>query len=141
MRILDEMVIAALLIVLALAAAGCGSDDDEQAAAPPQPQGQTELVVRVDIDGESGPQQPREAEVNCNGAGGSPACAAAADLKAADFEATPGDVACTQQYGGPETAQVTGTLRGEAIDATFSRTDGCEITRWDQVSGLLEAAG
>src|ERR687895_2369192 len=135
------MVLGALILLLVLAAAGCGSDDDGQAAAPPQPQGQTELVVVVDIDGDAGPQQPREAEVRCDGAGGSPACAAAADLKAADFDATPGDVACTQQYGGPETAQVTGTLRGEQIDATFSRTDGCEITRWEQVSGLLEAAG
>jgi hypothetical protein len=135
------MALAAFVLVLVLAAAGCGDDDDEQAAAPPQPQGQTELVVRVDRDGESGPMQPREAQVRCDGAGGSPACAALADLKAADFEPVPGDVACTQQYGGPETAQVTGTLRGEPIDATFSRTDGCEITRWDQVSGLLDAAG
>jgi hypothetical protein len=137
------MVIAALLIVLALTAAGCGSDNDEQAAAPPpaQQQNGTDLTVVVDRDGESGPMQPREAQVQCDGAGGSAACAAAADLEPADFEPTPGDVACTQLYGGPETAQVTGTLRGEPIDATFSRSDGCEITRWDQVSKLLDAAG
>jgi hypothetical protein len=134
------MTLVALLFVLVLAAAGCGSDDDEQAAAPPA-QAETALVVRVDLDGESGPQQQREAEVRCTGAGGSPACAAAADLKPADFAPVPGDVACTQQYGGPQTAHVTGTLRGENVDARFSRTDGCEITRWEQVSGLLEAAG
>jgi hypothetical protein len=136
------MVIAAFLVVLALAAAGCGSDgdDDERAAAPPSP-AETALVVRVDRDGASGPKPQREAEVNCSATDSSPACTAAANLKATDFEPTPGDVACTQLYGGPETAQVTGTLRGEPIDASFSRTDGCEITRWDQVSGLLEAAG
>jgi len=135
------MVLGALVLVLVLAAVGCGSDDDERTAAPPPQQGGTELVVQVDRDGESGPMQPREAQVSCDGAGGSAACAAAADLEPADFEPTPGDVACTQLYGGPETAQVTGTLQGEPIDATFSRTDGCEITRWDQVAGLLDAAG
>jgi hypothetical protein len=135
------MAIGAFLILLLLAATGCGSDDDERAAAPPPRQNGTELTVRVDRDGESGPMQPREAEVRCNGAGDSPACAAAADLDAADFAPVSTEVACTQQYGGPQTARVTGTLRGEPIDATFSRTDGCEITRWEQVSGLLEAAG
>jgi hypothetical protein len=136
------MLIAALLLVLALAATGCGSDDndDERPAAPPSA-AETALVVSVDRDGESGPMQPREAEVRCASGDGSPECAAAADLNTGDFEPVPGDVACTQQYGGPETATVTGTLRGEQVDATFSRTDGCEITRWDQVSGLLEAAG
>ena len=143
-RILVEMVIAALVIVLALTTAGCGSDsaDERAAAPPPQQQGDgTDLVVVVDRDGEDGPMQPREAQVTCDGAGGSPACAAVADLEPADFEPTPDDVACTPQFGGPETAQVTGTLNGEPIDATFSRSDGCEITRWDQVSGLLDAAG
>ena len=49
--------------------------------------------------------------------------------------------ACTQQYGGPETATVKGTLHGETIDANFSRVNGCEISRWQQAAPLLEAAG
>ncbi len=40
-----------------------------------------------------------------------------ADLDAAVFEPTPRDTACTQQFGGPEKATVTGTFRGEPIDA------------------------
>ena len=42
-----------------------------------------------------------------------------------------GDIACTQIFGGPEEATIKGTIRGEPVDATFTRTDGCEIARWD----------
>ena len=51
------------------------------------------------------------------------------------------DTACTQQFGGPETGSLRGQVRGKAIDARFSRTNGCEIARWDKVAPLLEAAG
>lgn len=44
--------------------------------------------------------------------------------------------ACTMQYGGPETATVTGTLFGEPVNVDFSRTDGCEIARWDAAAPL-----
>jgi hypothetical protein len=47
-------------------------------------------------------------------------------------------MACTQIYGGPEEASITGTIRGQRIDATFKRTDGCEITRWKKVEPLLD---
>jgi hypothetical protein len=43
---------------------------------------------------------------------------------------------CTQQYGGPEQATVTGTRDGEPIKVMFSRQDGCEIARWDKASPL-----
>jgi len=41
-------------------------------------------------------------------------------------------------YGGPETASIKGTLNGEHVDAKFSRTDGCEIHRWETVQPLLD---
>ena len=44
---------------------------------------------------------------------------------------------CTQQYGGPQVAVVTGVFHGRAVDATFQRTDGCEIARWNAMSALL----
>ena len=46
-------------------------------------------------------------------------------------------MACTQIYGGPEEATIKGTIRGNPVDATFSRTDGCEIARWESVEALL----
>ncbi|MBT2531184.1 serine protease inhibitor [Arthrobacter sp. ISL-48] len=44
---------------------------------------------------------------------------------------------CTQQYGGPQVAVVTGTLHSRAVNATFLRTDGCEIARWNALAPLL----
>jgi len=57
------------------------------------------------------------------------------------FQPVPGNMACTQQYGGPETATVTGTFKGEHVDAKFSRVNGCEIERWEAAKPLFEAAG
>ncbi|MER5413629.1 SSI family serine proteinase inhibitor [Streptomyces virginiae] len=44
---------------------------------------------------------------------------------------------CTMQHGGPATARITGTWNGHKVDATFRRTDGCEIRRWDELEPLL----
>ena len=49
----------------------------------------------------------------------------------------PGDVACTQIFGGPAVATVSGTLRGEPVRATFELTNGCEIARWRDNAALL----
>ena len=123
-----------VVVVAALALlAGCGEDDAEQPAAQPA---LADLTVTVDDGSKS-----KTAEVRCAAAEDSDVCRAVADIKAATFEPTPGDVACTQQYGGPERATVKGTLRGEEIDASFSRHNGCEISRWDMVGDLLAAAG
>ena len=39
-------------------------------------------------------------------------------------------------FGGPGKATVTGTLDGAAVDATFTRSGGCEIARWDRMVEL-----
>ena len=44
---------------------------------------------------------------------------------------------CTQQYGGPQVALVTGTLGGRQVHCRFSLTDGCEIARWHALAPLL----
>jgi hypothetical protein len=125
-----------VIVVAALALlAGCGRD--EQAAAPAR---LAELTVTVDRDGD-GSARPKTAAVRCAAEGDSRACRAVAALHAKAFAPTPGDVACTEIYGGPETATVKGTLRGEAVDARFSRVNGCEIARWARVERLLGAAG
>jgi hypothetical protein len=48
---------------------------------------------------------------------------------------------CTQQYGGPQVAVVTGTFHGRAVESVFTRTDGCEIARWKAMAPLLGSAG
>jgi len=44
---------------------------------------------------------------------------------------------CTQIYGGPQTATVRGSWGGQAVDASFSRENGCEIARWDAATAVL----
>ncbi|WSQ10345.1 SSI family serine proteinase inhibitor [Streptomyces sp. NBC_01231] len=53
------------------------------------------------------------------------------------FGPVPGNSVCTMQYGGPATAHVTGTWAGRPVDATFDRSNGCEIGRWDRFVPLL----
>jgi hypothetical protein len=53
------------------------------------------------------------------------------------FAPVPGDMACTDIYGGPQEARVTGLFRGRRIWAGFRRTDGCEIDRWNRHAFLF----
>ncbi len=48
---------------------------------------------------------------------------------------------CTEQYGGPQTAQVSGWYLGRAVDTGFKRTNGCEIARWQAAAALLGGLG
>ncbi|MGW4565474.1 SSI family serine proteinase inhibitor [Streptomyces sp. NPDC004561] len=52
----------------------------------------------------------------------------------------PGSI-CTMLYGGPATAHVTGTWAGRPVDASYDRSNGCEIGRWDRLVPLLPALG
>ncbi|WP_327183938.1 SSI family serine proteinase inhibitor [Streptomyces sp. NBC_01334] len=44
---------------------------------------------------------------------------------------------CTMRYGGPATAHVTGRWAGRPVDATYDRSNGCQIERWDRLVPLL----
>ncbi|WP_424212667.1 SSI family serine proteinase inhibitor [Streptomyces sp. BI20] len=47
---------------------------------------------------------------------------------------------CTLQDGGAATAHVTGTWRGQRVDARFHRRNGCEISRWNELEPVLPGA-
>ena len=49
----------------------------------------------------------------------------------------PKGVACTEVYGGPQKAEVRGRFRNHRVLALFTRTNGCEIARWDKVQFLF----
>jgi hypothetical protein len=51
------------------------------------------------------------------------------------------DRVCTQQYGGPEAATVSGMLSGAAVSRDFRRTDGCGISDWSAAEALLGPPG
>ncbi|MFD4631728.1 SSI family serine proteinase inhibitor [Streptomyces sp. NPDC058284] len=55
------------------------------------------------------------------------------------FAPVPRDAMCTMQYGGPATAHITGTWQGRPVDATYKRSDGCEISRWNNLVPVLPA--
>jgi len=44
---------------------------------------------------------------------------------------------CTQIYGGPQTARITGTIDGRRVDRTFKRTNGCTIEEYARASKIL----
>lgn len=126
----------AAALALALVAAGCGSDDSDSggdAGAATT----TELTISLDADG-PGDQQPQETKLSCPG-GDAAACDAIADLPEDPTAEIPVDQACTEIYGGPDILSVRGTLRGEPVASSFSRSNGCEIERFDRFTDVLAA--
>jgi hypothetical protein len=127
------IVLAGLLLVLA----GCGSEEEEgdgdgRSPAAPAPRA-TQLEVTVWPRGPKGPVRTRSVECP-----GTPICR---KLSPRRFAPVPRDTPCTAIYGGPGVARVTGTLRGEPVDARFSLEDGCQIDRWQRNRALLGPPG
>jgi hypothetical protein len=126
------------LVALALLSA-CGGDDGGASTAG---DGATALAVELWPAGE-GQGTAVTATLTCDPAGGDlpdPAAACAALAAEADaLEPVPPDTACTELYGGPEQARITGSLDGAPVDASLSRTNGCEIDRWERLLPLLPA--
>jgi hypothetical protein len=93
-----------------------------------------------------GPQgQRRVWTLRCAPTGGTLPNAAAACERLSRFAANPfapvpPRTACTDIYGGPEEALVTGTFRQWRIWARFNRRDGCQIARWKRIGFLLVTA-
>ena len=123
---------ALLLCVVALAAtlSACGKDADSGSASSG-----TALTITVRVDEGA---DPETYELECDPPGGDhpqPADACKA-LDAAGIEVfgpVAEDQVCTELYGGPQTATVTGTYEGDDVEAEFSRTNGCEVDRWEQL--------
>jgi hypothetical protein len=69
------------------------------------------------------------------------ACRALESNGAAALPPVPKDKVCAQIYGGAETATITGTWQGKKIISRFARNDGCQISRWKLMEGLLPPGG
>jgi hypothetical protein len=65
------------------------------------------------------------------------ACARLQRLGPAAFRPTPPNAACTEIFGGPSTAKITGTFLGFPLWVKLGRGNGCEIARWQRVAFLL----
>ncbi|GAA3815982.1 SSI family serine proteinase inhibitor [Cellulomonas soli] len=129
------------------APAGAPASPSTTATIVPAPDGSVvpgELTVEVDATG-SGAVETWT--LTCDPVGGSHpdplgACLALGTPEGvAALAPVPASTMCTEIWGGPQTAHVTGTLDGEPVDATFSRTDGCQIARWDTLVAVLGTGG
>jgi hypothetical protein len=80
--------------------------------------------------------------LTCDPAGGThPRPVEACRLLTSDPEAlepVPADAVCTMIFGGPEEATVVGVVNRQEVDAAFSRSNGCELDRWDRMAALLQ---
>jgi hypothetical protein len=125
----------AALGLVVLVATGCmGRGADGGSEMKPGP---TTLEISVSARGE-GPTKTWT--LRCPSGGTLPNAARACSrlLRLDDpFAPVPKDVACTEIYGGPQVAEVRGTFRGRRVNTRFSRTDGCEISRWNTVRFLF----
>jgi hypothetical protein len=124
------MKIALLLAAIALLA-GCGSDGSGGTSEP-----RYDVTISYRPTGAAGGEQT--ATLTCDPDGGThpdPAKACDALLQNEDaLEPVPGDVACTEIYGGPQVA----TIVGGDVNASFSRSNGCQIARWDALKAAIE---
>lgn len=99
----------------------------------------TALTITVWPAGLDGPSE--RWTLRCGPVGGTHPARAAACRKLnttpAPFRRIPETAICTEIYGGPAVARVTGRFRGTRIWAEFRRRNGCEIHRWDRLRPLL----
>ena len=99
----------------------------------------TTLTITVWPGGMAGPSE--RWTLRCGPTGGTLPARVAACRKlnslTSPFRRIPKNALCTQIYGGPHVARVTGRFRGNRIWAEFRRRDGCEIARWERLGPLL----
>jgi hypothetical protein len=102
--------------------------------------GATALEISISLAGKDGPT--RLWTLECPTGGTLPqsrrACSRL-DRLDHPFAPVPANVACTEIYGGPQVAEVRGTYQGKPVNTRFTRSDGCEIARWNAVRFLFPA--
>jgi hypothetical protein len=131
----------ALAVVAAVLAVGCGS----AASAPGGAAGEaTSLRISFWPEGNDeklNADEPRQWTLRCDPpAGTHPQQAdACRKLKAMKqpFKRPRRNLQCTQQYGGPQEAVITGVHGGQRVLASLSLRDGCQIARFKRLAFLI----
>ena len=139
MRLLVTFSFGSLGAAALLAACAAPAEDAAGPAVVSSGLPERDLVVEID-PGDGTPTQRYTLACGSAAAGDHPDAARACAhlLRAEDpFAPLPPDIMCTEQYGGPQTARVTGTWDAEPVDLELSRVDGCHIAQWDSLGPLL----
>ena len=123
------VVIAVLAIVV-----GCGAGASSSAT------GSTDLRIALWPEGQ-GKGDVQRWTLRCAPAGGTVPRAATACAKLNEmqspFAPLRKDLQCTQIYGGPQEAVVSGTFRGNRIWVKLTARDGCQIARAKKLAFLV----
>jgi hypothetical protein len=126
----------ALALCLAATVVGCGIS----AAAPTEEPAVTDLRITVWPEGRD-KGNGSTYTLKCAPARGSLARAGAACTEllkmSRPFRPVPPDTFCTDVYGGPQQALVTGMFKGARVWALFSANNGCQISRAKRIGFLL----
>ena len=142
-----------LLIAAALVFSACGGDDDASDQAPVEPEKPLGAGPYAVADLAVTYNHPDTGEIeyqftcfgdtatlvgDIDGVDAAQACTTLTDAAVVDrlVNGATDDV-CTEQYGGPETAALAGTLDGQPVDTTVDRANGCGIGDWDGLLGPL----
>jgi hypothetical protein len=123
--------VAALLAVL-LAALGCGAGAATTAT--------TELKISYWSQGRA-VGVPQKWTLRCAPAGGTlprPGIACQKLLgMPSPFAPLRKDLVCTEQYGGPQVAVISGTFKGNRVWVQLQNRNGCEISRFKRLAFLV----
>jgi Subtilisin inhibitor-like len=143
------MVAGLLLTGCGQTGSGEGSEADGKGDSVSVPSGSPDEAttpaseLKIAVNDPSG--GPKAWTLTCDPPGGDHPDAAAAckALTAAAqnaFTPVAKDQQCTQIFGGPETATIVGTWKGEPVKATYTRVNGCEIARWKQLEPVFQTS-
>ena len=130
------------LVGVAAVVAACGdaSSNGDAPIGGPYPVADLSIVVehpdrdtieyRVTCLGDTATITPEGVEVDEQAA-----CLALANANVVSrlVEGPPTDQVCSEQYGGPDVALITGTIDDQPVDTTVDRTNGCGISDWDDL--------
>lgn len=138
-----------IVVALALVLWACGDSESDGAAEMPLGAGPYPVAdVRVEV---THPERVLNYRISCQGDTASltgddvdvsadRACSALSDAAVEEFlvNGPQENRVCTEIYGGPDVASVSGMINGEEVDVVIDRANGCGIDDWDVVlDGVL----
>lgn len=138
------------ILVAAAVLAGCGGDDGADVTPPDEPIGGPYPVADLEITVTHPDRDDLQYRVVCLGdtatvtgdegaVDEADACLALADPDVVQrlVDGPPDDRVCTEQYGGPDVATITGTIDDAPVDTMVDRVNGCGISEWDVLLAAL----